>query len=143
MDKIRAVCTVPDQTGLWDDDCVEVFLNPDPNDTRKSFHYIVNSKGAIWDGRIGFAAETPEAWDGTARASAQVEAKRWRVSLTIPFADLGIAQPAPGVRLRANLYRTRWVGGSLESSAWCPTNNPDYSVSKRYGTLILGGEQQP
>ena len=47
MDRIRAVCTAHDQTGLRDDDCVEVFLNPDPKDARKSYHYIVNSKGAI------------------------------------------------------------------------------------------------
>jgi len=141
MEKIRAVCTTHDQSGLWDDDCVEVFLNPDPNDPRKSYHYIVNSRGAVWDGRIGFGVEAGEAWNGTAKVSAQVEPRRWRVTLTIPFADLGISQPTAGLKLRANLYRTRWVGGSLESSAWCPTNEPDYSVSKRYGTLVLGGAQ--
>jgi hypothetical protein len=143
IDKIRAECTTHDQHGLWDDDCVEVFLNPDPSDRRKSYHYIVNSRGAIWDGRIGFGVETAEKWNGTATATARVEAKRWRVTLTIPFADLGIAQPEPGLRMKANVYRTRWVGGSLESSAWCPTNHPDYSVAARYGTLVLGGTGAP
>ena len=61
------------------------------------------------------------------------------MTLTIPFADLGIATPTAGLSLKANIYRTRWVGGSLESSAWTPTNEPDYSVSKRFGTLVLGG----
>lgn len=140
MDKLRAVCTTHDQSGLWDDDCVEVFLNPDPNDTRKSCHYIVNSKGAVWDGRLGFAAEPGATWNGTAQVATQVEAKRWRVTLTIPFADLGIAAPTPGQAVKANIYRTRWVDGALESSAWTPTNNPDYSVSKRFGTLVLGAE---
>jgi hypothetical protein len=139
IDKLRAVCTTHDQVGMWDDDCVEVFLNPDPNDPRKSYHYIVNSKGAVWDGRLGFGPEPGEKWNGTAHVSAQVEAKRWRVTLTIPFADLGIATPTAGLSLKANIYRTRWVGGSLESSAWTPTNEPDYSVSKRFGTLVLGG----
>ena len=143
MDKLRAVCTTHDQYGLWDDDCVEVFLNPDPDDTRKSYHYIVNSKGAVWDGRLGFGPETAEKWNGTATVSTRVEAKRWRVMLTLPFADLGIASPEPGLGLKANVYRTRWVGGSLESSAWAPTNTPDYSVSKHYGTFILGGKQEP
>lgn len=134
MDRIRAVCTSRDQAGLADDDCVEVFLNPDPNDARKSYRYIVNSKGAVWDGRIGFGAE---AWNGTARASTSLEPKRWRVKLTIPFTDLGISQPAPGVTLKANIYRTRWASGSHESSVWSPTDQPDSSVSSRYGTIVL------
>ncbi|NUQ66590.1 MAG: DUF4838 domain-containing protein [Pirellulales bacterium] len=143
MDRIRAVCTARDQAGLWDDDCVEVFLNPDPKQARKSYHYIVNSKGAIWDGRIGFGVEAGEAWNGAASVSTSVEPKRWRVRLTIPFADLGIAQPAPGLVLRANVYRTRWASGSRESSAWSPTNEPDYSDSSRYGILVLCGEHRP
>lgn len=143
MDKIRALCTRHDQSGMWDDDCVEIFLNPDPDDPTKSYHYIVNSKGAVWDGRLGFATEPAERWNGSATAAARLEATRWRVSVTIPFADLGIAAPAPGLRFRANVYRTRWVGGSLESSAWAPTNHPDYSVSKRYGSFALGGEWHP
>jgi hypothetical protein len=138
MDKLRAICTTHDQGGLWDDDCVEVFLNPDPNNPRTSYHYIVNSKGAVWDGRRGVAAETGEAWNGTATVATQIEAKRWRVSVTIPFADLGITAPAPGLSLKANVYRTRWVGGAQESSAWSPTNDPDYSAVKRFGTFVLG-----
>jgi Domain of unknown function (DUF4838)/Carbohydrate family 9 binding domain-like len=143
MDRIRTVCTAHDQAGLWDDDCVEVFLNPDPKGARTSYHYIVNSKGITWDGRIGFGVEAGEAWNGTARASTSVEPKRWRVRLTIPFADLGIARPATGLTLRANVYRTRWASGSRETSAWSPTNDPDYSVSKRYGILVLRGEHRP
>lgn len=143
MNKIRAVCSAHDQAGLSDDDCVEVFLNPEPKDARKSYHYIVNSRGAIWDGRIGFGIEAGEAWSGTARARASVEPKRWRVRLTIPFTDLGIAQPAPGLAVRVNVYRTRWASGSRESSAWSPTNEPDYSVSNRYGILVLRGEHRP
>ena len=142
MDKLRARCTNRDQSGLWDDDCVEVFLNPDPDDPKKSYHYIVNSKGAIWDGRLGFGPETAETWNGTAAVSTQVEARRWRVTMTIPLADLGISPATPGRTIKANIYRTRWVGGAMESSAWCPTNNPGYNIPRRFGTLVLGSEPQ-
>ncbi|MBM4091340.1 MAG: DUF4838 domain-containing protein [Planctomycetes bacterium] len=144
MDVIRARCTARDQAGLGDDDCVEVSLQPDPKDTGKSYRYIVNSKGALWDERVGFDVEAGAAgatWNGTATASASVEPKRWRVRLTIPFTDLGIARPAPGSTLRANVFRTRWVSGNRESSVWCPTDNPRDNVASRHGTLILGGQQ--
>jgi len=143
MDQIRAVCTARDQTGLGNDDGIEVFLNPEPNDARKSCRYIVNSKGAIWDGRVGFGVEAGEAWNGTARASTAIEPKRWRVRLTIPFVDLDISRPAPGLTLRANVYRTRWASGSRESSVWRPTGESDYSISNRHGTLVLRGEHRP
>ncbi len=143
IDRIRAVGTAHDQAALRDDDCVEIFLNPDPNDARKSYHYLVNSKGAIWDGRIGFGVEADDAWNGTASAKTSIESRRWRIRLTIPFADLGIAQPASGLALRANVYRTRWASGSRESSAWSPTNEPDFSVSNHYGTLVLRDEPPP
>jgi hypothetical protein len=143
MDGIRALCTARDQAGLGDDDCVEVALHPDPKDTGKSYRYVVNSKGALWDGRIGFGAEAGAAWNGTARAATSVEPKRWRVRLTIPFTDLGITRPAPGLTLKANVFRTRWVSGNRESSVWCPTDNPRDNVASRHGTLILGSQQRP
>ena len=69
--------------------------------------------------------------------------KAWRVRLTIPFADLGIAHPAPGWPSKPT--STGPAGRAVPGSraTWSPTNDPDYSDPNRSGAFVLRGKDRP
>jgi hypothetical protein len=55
ISKLTALATEKNQSyapGVWDDDSVEIFISPIPADRAKCFQFIVNAKGATWNGLV-------------------------------------------------------------------------------------------
>ncbi|MBR6372648.1 MAG: beta-galactosidase [Victivallales bacterium] len=90
---------------IWQDDCVEIFLSPTGVARERTYHFIVNADGVIYDdynGNISF--------NSSIKTASIVQQDRYVVETAIPMADINAA-PVHGAELwRFNLGRERRAG---------------------------------
>ncbi len=130
------------------DDCVEVFVAPDPSNVNKYFNFEINALGTLLD-RSPKKDATGD-WDaegirimiridGTLNNETD-EDRLWTTEIAIPFEVFqGFAAsipPKPGDTWRLNLYR---IGGKVnpQFSVWSETQTPqpNYHVPERFGII--------
>ncbi|MCE5236901.1 beta-galactosidase trimerization domain-containing protein [bacterium] len=104
-------------SSVWTDDCVEFLLDPSNGDT-SMFHWIVNSRGTLWDGFHGLAGADAE-YTSHATAKAAVGADRWTCELRLPWADVA-GTPQPGEVWGMNCCRERKLEPE-EITSWAPS----------------------
>jgi len=133
---------LPDDTGLWNDDSLELYLDPGGRGDGY-FQFIVTWKGTLFDGQaeddnrgMGTFALQPE-WNAEAQAAARVAAGCWRAEISIPFAALGLRADLPPV-WGVNVCRNRYAGNTAEHSACVPLP-PDrgFGQPSRYLRAVL------
>jgi len=154
---VRFDCVDPDvwathtrrDAPLWEEEVVEVFLAPGPEDPPSYFELEVNPLGAAFDAIVRNphgdrrGMEVGTGWDCPGLlASATIDRPGggWSAWLTIPWAPLVTDGPVPDV-WRANFYRIeRPRGGPAEFSCWSPTDTEpaDFHRPARFGRLVLG-----
>jgi len=88
MDSIRLLRRNPEEkdNAIWDDDCVEIFIDPFNSGNEKFYHIIINSAAIVYD-----AAFDNPTWDSGLKTAAFSDAKSWTVEIAIPFASLPYA----------------------------------------------------
>ena len=99
LDRMKVLFTEGRDKSVWDEDCVEVFLNPDHHHTL-TYQYLVNPAGVVTDvvnrvkqDHLGrWRAQTDKSWNGSMRAATGRETGGWTAELAIAFADLGVAR---------------------------------------------------
>ncbi len=113
------VANVTERDGtVWGDDCIEFLLDPSNSDAWM-LHFIVNSKGTIWDG-LHTPAGTDAGYDcPQVTAKAAVGPDRWTCELRLPWAGAG-GPPQPGEVWGLNFCRER-KGGTEEVTSWAPS----------------------
>ena len=88
MDKVKADITERDGK-LWEDDCIEVFVNPGEEDERNYYHFIANPLGVRYDAKVykdtSGKIESSQMWQGDWKAAASMNKDSWSVELVIPF----------------------------------------------------------
>ena len=121
--------TKRDDPDLWQDDCVEVFL--DANLDRETYyHIVVNPCATIMDG-IGKGGD----WTGAGiQAAAGREQGAWTVELAIPWADVGLKAFEPGTRIGLQLARSR-AQAPAEISQWSVTLGSHHRP-ERFGLFV-------
>ncbi|HIE50954.1 MAG TPA: DUF4091 domain-containing protein [Armatimonadetes bacterium] len=139
----RIKCAVTQRDGpVWTDDCVEVFVQPPAEvpsggaiegklETLPYYHFIVNSRGVLYDERNRDAR-----WDGEWKAATAWEEGGWTVEFALPFSLWGGLPPAEA-RWRLNVCRSRTPQPEL--SCWSPTGS-GFHVPKRFGEVSFGGK---
>lgn len=136
---------------VWNDDCVEVFLDIE-HDRSSYLHLGVSASGfkaqerrlgkswyTDWYSTSGQEAPAPK-WS----AAVSVGERSWSAELRLPFDQIG-GPPQPGTLWGANFCRTRRAGGQEENSVWSYTEGQFYAVPERFGTLVFvtGPAQEP
>ncbi len=115
---------------VWEDDCVEVFL--DPGLTGKAYYQVlVNSLGTVARLR-----QPAGAWraDIQARAKVELDRGRWLVELSIPVGDLKLSP-----RCGLNFGRERRPFEAFELSTWSVTGGP-FGRPERFGFGVVDGD---
>ena len=138
--KLIGATTGHDEVKLFDDDAVEVFVQP-PG-TPAYYQIAVGAGGGLYDGAhpTGDPAQGEVKWESRARSAVMIQPHGWAVELAIPFAAFGVA-PGPGWKV--NVCRTRRGNAEPdEYTAVSPTFG-GYHVPQRFAPLLLGGEGQP
>jgi hypothetical protein len=111
---------------VWQDDCIEVFV--DPTIGKTSYRQImVNSLG-----KQGWNESKGGQWRANSVAAAKIGTNAWMVELAVPMADLGITGP-----FGFNVCRERRPMETLELSCWSPTGD-GFGKPERFGVATLG-----
>lgn len=131
-------------------DSVEILIAPRAG-SKEFVHWIVDSKGTIFDSRMssvdGGMMKNSREWDSSAQVKAVRGADRWTVEMAIPDADLGL-KPTPGLTCRAllcrNVVHTR-PKGEEESNSIVFLDGSNFHTVEKFARLRFGnpGEMSP
>lgn len=109
---------------VWEDDSVEVFLDPD-NSKRRILHLIVNAAGSRYDGLVtggetatGRDLNDDETWNGDWSAACWRGAQGWNAEIRVPLQTLGL-EGRHSKLVGINVMRSRQAA-EAELSSWRP-----------------------
>jgi hypothetical protein len=127
---------------VWEDDSVEFFLKPISAGESRSYHFVVNSLGAVFDAVNATDSwnKDDRSWKGNVVPTLQKSDAWWSIEMSVPWNDLGMKANA-GAELKANFFRNRFAGGDLQQSSWAPMQTGHYFSPADFGTLILSNQQ--
>ena len=132
---------------LWRDDCVEVFLQPPGADGH--VHFIINSKGWLFDARAGAGGKSGSDWNLEGLRVATFVSKPgkgsfWSAELAIPLAGLGAAAPSDGEVWKANFARERYAAEYRATIEYCTWSGlvGGFERPDRFGELCFCGVRQ-
>jgi predicted amidohydrolase len=134
---------------VYRDDCVEVFLAPDPGLLSQYMNLEVNALSTQLDNFRPGGLPTKEPWNpdgiqigvhinGTLNDASDRDTS-WTVELAIPFAVLERASPKPGETWRLNLHRLE--DDKRHRSQWSPgvPERPSFHTPEYFGWVTFGG----
>ncbi|MFB3894810.1 MAG: glycoside hydrolase domain-containing protein [bacterium] len=120
---------------VWEDDSIEIILNPDADtalDWKHNIHLIINAAGTVYDAK-GIDPENAE-WNSDATVAVGREENAFIIEVGIPLSKI-TAQPDCSHPWQLNFYRNRIVGQS-EQSAWSYTPGPWKYNFQRHRILV-------
>ena len=133
---------VRDETGVYDDDSFEFFL--DVNADRDDYHqFLINCVGSVLDGYskpgatvFGYSVDT--SWDARGGAFAtQRTGDGWTLEARIPFAALGVTTPADGDIWLVNFCRNKRSGGEADAEQSFWSGPPGYHDRECFAPLAF------
>ena len=135
--RLKSACTKKDIGRIWMDDCIIMFLSPDPKKRGECYQFIINAKGVTWDGRHGFrkSRDIDLSWNSRIKARSIIKDNRWILEIKIPLRDIGIRGSKKTIA--ANFYRGRVTTGPQTFTCWSPIIKGDLFAPKRFGILNL------
>ena len=141
LSHLRTECRERDESGIWFDDAIEIFLDPTA-ERERAYHFIISAAGVVWDAGSHGARRKRIEWNSGLRAAAGREENAWTLEIAIPFRDLGGAAKA-GATWAVNVNRDRVclpkvsiqaAKKACRHSAWSPTFGRSFTP-ERFGTV--------
>lgn len=130
-----AAATVSRDDNAWQDDCVEIFLDPD-HDYRTYYQIVINSRGTIFDQHSdGSNPQGDRSWNGRYTHAVKVSETWWSMEIEIPMAQFGEGDLGAGAVWGANLARIR-IANASEYGQWVPTYGSALRPD-RFGFLVF------
>jgi Carbohydrate family 9 binding domain-like len=135
--------TTQETPQLWNWDVSEIFIGSDPEQITRYKEFQVSPQGEWVDLDIDRTAPKGQVgaqWNSgiTVRARIDAQARMWYGEMRIPFRDLGISRPQPGLELRAGVYRIAGAAPDRVYLSWQVTNGRSFHVPENFGTIRLG-----
>lgn len=138
MRSLAARCTKKDDTSIFNDDLVEIYID---TPERNYFKICVNPAGTIWDESTDTAIISrdtlPVLWDPGTKAAVKKYSDRWEVEVIIPTADFGKSGPTRQYPWGINVCRTRIAGRDVrrqQTFSIAPTGGP-YKLQKYWARI--------
>ena len=140
---------------LWEQDCVELMLDPD-GDGKNYFEIQISPRGVVFDTRYD-ARRVPQPfghtdWDSRVRVGVSPRGNLddkeadagYTVEMAIPWQAFSLdgkpfAPPAIGDEWRANLYVMDLTAERQRAAAWSSLGIGDFHVPRRFGILAFEG----
>ena len=130
------------------DDCVEVFIAPDPQNVGDYYGFEINAAGVVCDYAHPSGGQLDVAWDSEGiQVAVDIEGTlnddsdrdtTWVVEVSIPFSSFPAGTPRSGDMWRLNLNR---CGGEAKRqySQWSSSKTPapNFHVPERFGELFF------
>ncbi len=147
--ELRVNTREPDNSAIWKDDEVEIFIDPF-NSGSRYVQMILNSEAVLYDARHHYV-EVPDApaaspgatvlervtdseWDSHLTRAVQIEDEWWSLEMALPMASLGLEGAPAGHRLGFNITSADW--DTEEYTTLSP--NDDWHDPLQFGTIVLG-----
>ncbi|HUS79977.1 MAG TPA: sugar-binding protein, partial [Armatimonadota bacterium] len=147
--QLRVRTTANDDSKIWEDDEIELFLDPFNTGT-EYFHIILNSAGYFYDARnnnvlvpdpggVGPADMKLErltdlSWSSGLQQGIAIEDNWWTAELAVPFDNIGLTGAPAGHALGFNITSADW--DTEEYTCLSPTTN--WHDPLQFGVLVLG-----
>ena len=129
-DKLTVGFKGHDEDGIWQDDSVELFI--DPTNKRQSYYQIiVNSKGATWDVYHAEINAPDASWEPKYKTAVKVGKESWVVEYALPLSIFNRTATS-GDTWAFNVLRN--AQGPGESIYFSPTGGTAHDPAK-FGTL--------
>lgn len=129
-----------ERKGLYNEDCVEIFLTPAPSSPKRYFEVELGPFGHFFDINIDREAKKEDiGWSSGATIATTRDATTHRAVIEALLTAPGIrAALTPGARLPMNLYRMEGKK-PRHYLAWSPpkTEKPNFHVPEAFGALVL------
>lgn len=129
-----------EREALFKEDCVELFLSPDPSRPKRYFEVELGPHGHWFDIDVDREArKSNTAWNSEAQIATTRDATKRRavIEVALRARDL-VAALVPGAKLPMGLYRMEGKS-PRKYLAWSPpkTPKPNFHVPEAFGTLLL------
>jgi hypothetical protein len=130
---------------LYDQDAVEVFLDPD-GDQKKYYEFEVSPAGVIFDSFLPEYRKNQNDWNGGITAAVAADGtlnkaddvdKKYVAEIAIPFKDVAPAAPKAGEKWKANFFRLDTMKEGRKAYAWSAPKNMDFHNLDRFGELLF------
>ena len=125
---------------LYEEDCVELFLAPDPAVPTRYFEVELGPLGHFFDIAVDRKkSKSDTAWSSQPEIATKVDRDRHRVTIEVAMRSPDIVRAlTSGAKLPFALYRMEGRSKRLYL-AWSPTRTkkPNFHVPEAFGTLIL------
>lgn len=140
IDRLSYIERQDDDTTIWRDASVEIFLNPS-GDRKNYYQIIVNPAGAVSDvkierkGKKDFDWE----WDGDVKVETSVNKDAWTAQLKIPLANFSDQPVKEGTKWVANVCRSRNLRDVARSEnqfyTWSPFLGRGFHAPEKFGSI--------
>ncbi len=134
MDKVAATDFGKHDASLWNNECVEIFL--DTAGDRVSFVHLIAD---ILNQRFDALGADTYGYNPGWQSAVGRAANSWSVEIALPFSSLGVASPREGQAWTGNLCRERKAEPEL--SAWQPTFGA-FAAPGRFGLIVFGSAKE-
>jgi hypothetical protein len=136
-DPDRVVCRkTKHDDDVWQDECIELFIDPKNTREKKYFHIIINSAGVTQDAHVNDTSWDPEL---TVKCGKE-KGKAWIAEVKIPFKALGSKDEKIGHVWSINFNRSARSSDNpqaCEDTAWSPTYGDSSHVPEMFGYMWL------
>ncbi len=147
--ELRVATLEPDDSAIWEDDEVEIFIDPFSSGTQ--YHQmILNSRGVLYDathhyvevpdaraaspGATVLERVTDDAWDSDMTRAVHIEDEWWSIEMALPLRSVGLEGAPAGHRLGFNITSADW--DTEEYTTLSP--NDSWHDPAQFGVMILG-----
>ncbi|MCE9616010.1 MAG: right-handed parallel beta-helix repeat-containing protein [Lentisphaerae bacterium] len=130
LQELKSTATWHDSDDIWDDDEVELFLDP-AGGGDSYYQLIVNARGVTWDAYAPRVRASDKSWEPLYTVKTHVGAESWTVEVAIPWSSFSRTAQL------TNTWRFECVVGRSagEPLYWAPTFGRDTHVPARFGFL--------
>ncbi len=129
---------------LWNWDVAEIFIGSDFQNVRRYKEFEISPPGEWID--LDINLENPHfedgwTWNSGFQIAARIDrpSKIWYGAMRIPFQAIDSHVPRVGTIFRVNLFRAQGPPDDRKLLAWQPTGSETFHVPKRFGDLVLAG----
>jgi hypothetical protein len=128
MNKIQTKYKEHD-TGVYNDDSVEIFIRPKTNDNTY-YHFIISAANITYESK-NQGRKWNRSWNSKFKTAIVHEKNSWQLEVSIPFSELG-SRPKPGDIWRMNFCRNEKPNN--ETTSWSAAFGSFHNL-KRFGKV--------
>lgn len=129
---LKADVTQHDGEGIWEDDDVELFIDPTGKRDFPYYQLIFNSKGTTWDAYVQAAGDLDMAWEPKYEAKVKIGKESWRLELALPWSCFNRTEKS-ATEWAFNVSHVRSAGEVLY---WSPVFSDNSHTPEKFGKLL-------